>query len=108
MSVIANLETLKEVIAGLEPYADTAVIDVTTGDTILSRMANEIDEQRKVLEPHKSTEEMAKMLEPIPTRIRHDSIVMRDVVQTLTSIVEIIERHEKNAVAKIESARETK
>lgn len=104
MSMVVNLETLKEVIAGLEPYGD-AVVDYSTGDSMLSQIANEIDEQRKILEPHETTAKMAQNLEPLSTRIKQDTRVIKDVVETLGSIVEIIERHEAKATAAITGAK---
>lgn len=100
MSMVVNLETLREVIAGLEPYGDAAV-DVSTGDSVLSQYANQIDEQRKKLAEHKTTEEMAKNLEPLSTRIKQDTRIIKDVVETLNQIADIIEQHEKKATAAI-------
>ena len=100
MSMVVNIETLKSVIEGLKPYG-TAAVDVSTGDSMLAQTANEIDEYRKVLETHKSTEQMAKNLEPLSTRIKQDTRVIGDVVETLTKIVDIIEQREARATAAI-------
>lgn len=100
MSMVVNLESLREVIEGLKPYGGEAV-DLSTGDSQLAQYANQIDEQRKVLETHKSTEQMAKNLEPLSTRIKQDTRIIQDVVETLTKIADIIEEHEKKATAAI-------
>lgn len=107
MSMVVNIETLKSVIEGLEPYG-TAAVDVSTGDSMLAQTANEIDEYRKVLETHKSTEQMAQNLEPLSKRIKMDTVIIRDVVETLTKIVESIELHERKATAAIQGTGESK
>ena len=100
MSMVVNIETLKEVTEAMRAFTDDPV-DLNTGESMLTKFANKVEEQRKKLDEHESTKAMAKNLENLATRARQDTIVMRDVVETLNKIIEIIEQHETKATAKI-------
>jgi hypothetical protein len=69
---------------------------------MISQSANEIEEYVKKLEAHESTKDMAELLRPIPTRLKHNTIIMRDIAETVAQIAEIVERHENRAVALVE------
>lgn len=104
MSMVVNIEELKNVAAHLKDYGDTAVVDVASGDNMISKSANELEEYIKKLEVHDSTKEMAEKLKPVPTRLKHNTIIMRDIAETLAQIAEIIERHENQAISLIYGA----